>query len=118
MRGNPSDKKPAVRTEVWTRCCERDQLAASDKPDSRRRVFERARDLIAGAMSVEDRGKALMAAVEQHDLEGIVAKRKSDPYRAGVHWWKIKNRAYSQVDDGRGELLNGDGRAVPRAVIR
>jgi hypothetical protein len=55
-----------------------------------------------------------MAAVEQHDLEGIVAKRKSDPYRRGVKWWKIKNRAYSQADDGRGELLNGDGRAVAR----
>jgi ATP-dependent DNA ligase len=27
------------------------------------------------------------------DLEGIVAKRKRDPYRAGVRWWKIKNRA-------------------------
>jgi hypothetical protein len=25
-----------------------------------------------------------MAAVEQHDLEGIVGKRKSDPYRRGV----------------------------------
>ena len=54
-----------------------------------------------------------MAAVEEHDLEGIVAKRKSDPYRRGVHWWKIKNPAYSQADDGRGELLNGDRRAMP-----
>jgi len=47
-----------------------------------------------------------------HDLEGIVAKRKSDPYRRGVKWWKIKNPAYSQADDGRGELLNGDVRLV------
>jgi ATP-dependent DNA ligase len=53
-----------------------------------------------------------MAAVEEHDLEGIVAKRKSDPYRRGVSWFKIKNRAYSQADDGRGELINGDGRAM------
>jgi hypothetical protein len=48
-----------------------------------------------------------MAAVEEHDLEGIVAKRKTEPYRRGV-------RAYSQADDGRGELLNGDGRSLPR----
>ena len=43
--------------------------------------------------------------------EGIVAKRKRDPYGRGARWWKIKNAAYSQADDGRGELLNG--RAIP-----
>jgi ATP-dependent DNA ligase len=40
--------------------------------------------LIAEAVSVDGRGKALMAAVEEHDLEGIVAKRKSNPYRRGT----------------------------------
>jgi hypothetical protein len=80
----------------------------------KRLLRRRSNHLIAEAMTVEGRGKALMAAVEQHDLEGIVAKRKSDPYRRGVHWWKIKNRAYSQAEDGRGELLNGDGRAAQR----
>lgn len=68
--------------------------------------------LIAEAMAVEARGEVLMAAVGQLDLEGIVAKRKTDPYRRGVHWWNIKNPAYSQADDGRGELLNGDRCAV------
>jgi bifunctional non-homologous end joining protein LigD len=72
----------------------------------KRLLRRRSNHLIAEAMSVDGRGKALMAAVEEHDLEGIVAKRKSDPYRRGVRWWKIKNRAYSQADDGRGELLN------------
>jgi hypothetical protein len=43
---------------------------------------------------------------QEHDLEGIVAKRKRDPYRRGVHWWKIKNRAYPQAV-GRSELFNG-----------
>jgi ATP-dependent DNA ligase len=65
-------------------------------------------------LAIDGRGKALMAAVLGYDLEGIVAKRKGDPYRRGVYWWKIKNRAYSQADDGRGELLNGDGRAARR----
>jgi ATP-dependent DNA ligase len=32
-------------------------------------------------LSVDGLGKVLMAAVEQHDLEGIVAKRNADPYR-------------------------------------
>jgi len=80
----------------------------------KRLLRRRSNHLIAEAMSVEGRGKALMAAVEEHDLEGIVAKRKSDPYRRGVKWWKIKNRAYSQADDGRGELLNGDMRTLAR----
>src|SRR5215831_8171038 len=83
----------------------------------KRLLRRRSNHLIAEAMSVEGRGKALMAAVEEHDLEGIVAKRKSDPYRRGVKWWKIKNRAYSQADDGRGELLNGDGRAAGGGLL-
>jgi ATP-dependent DNA ligase len=53
-------------------------------------------------------------------FEGIVAKRKSDPYRRGVTWWKIKNRAYRLANDGRGDLLKGDERMVrarrPRAA--
>jgi ATP-dependent DNA ligase len=57
-----------------------------------------------GARS-ENRGKALTSACEKHDLNGVVAKRKSDPYRRGVHWWKIKNPAYSQAE-GRHKLLS------------
>ena len=82
----------------------------------KRLLRRRSNHLIAEAMTVEGRGKALMAAVEQHDLEGIVAKRKSDPYQRRVHWWKIKNPAYSQADDGRGELLNGEGALKRRKV--
>jgi bifunctional non-homologous end joining protein LigD len=77
----------------------------------KRLLARRSNHLIAEAMSIEGRGKALMAAVEEHDLEGIVAKRKSDPYRRGVKWWKIKNPAYSQAE-GRHELFNGEGRVI------
>jgi len=59
-----------------------------------------------------------MAAVAAHDLEGIVAKRKRDPYRRGVSWWKIKNPASMQADDGRGELLNPVGRFVHESASR
>jgi bifunctional non-homologous end joining protein LigD len=75
----------------------------------KRLLARRTNHFIAPALTVDGRGKALMAAVEQHDLEGIVAKRKSDPYRRGVKWWKIKNRAYSQAE-GRHELFNGEKR--------
>jgi ATP-dependent DNA ligase len=83
----------------------------------KRFLARRSNHLIAEAMSVEGRGKALLAAVEEYDLEGIVAKRKSDPYRRGVHWWKIKNPAYSQAK-GRHELFNMGGRAIPAAALR
>ena len=44
-----------------------------------------------------------------HDLEGIVAKRLSDPYEPRVRWLKIKNPDYSQKE-GRADLFN----ALPR----
>jgi bifunctional non-homologous end joining protein LigD len=77
----------------------------------KRLLRRRSNNLIAEALSVEGRGKALMAAVEEHDLEGIVAKRKGDPYHRGVHWWKIKEPGLF-AGRGRHELFNGDGRAV------
>jgi hypothetical protein len=62
--------------------------------------------------AVDRRGRELMAAVAAQDLEGIVAKRKSDPYRRGVHWWKVKNSDYSQAV-GRHKLFNFTGHAIP-----
>jgi hypothetical protein len=79
----------------------------------RRLLRRRANHIITEALAVEGRGKALMAAVEEHDLEGIVAKRKSDPYRRGVKWWKVLNPAYSQRE-GRHELFNSDARHQSR----
>ena len=46
--------------------------------------------------------------------QGSIKGALADPYRRGVTWWKIKNRPYSQADDGRGELLNGDMRTLAR----
>jgi ATP-dependent DNA ligase len=71
-----------------------------------RLLARRSNPFVTEAMSVEGSGRALMAVVREHDLEGIVAKRKGDPYQRGVRWWKIKNRAYSQAV-GRSELFNG-----------
>jgi hypothetical protein len=86
------------------------------KAHLRRLLRRRSNHLRAEALTVEGSGQRLMAVVEQHDLEGIVAKRKSDPYRSGVHWWKIKNPAYSQTE-GRHELFNLAGRAIPMSAI-
>jgi ATP-dependent DNA ligase len=46
---------------------------------------------------VETHGEKLFALACRKDLEGIVAKRKYDPYIPGqAQWVKIRNAAYSQ----------------------
>ncbi|HEY0371382.1 MAG TPA: hypothetical protein VGD79_05245 [Thermoanaerobaculia bacterium] len=52
---------------------------------------------------VEDPG--LYAAAAARDLEGIVAKRRSDPYGPSTRWVKIKHPGYSQME-GRWELFD------------
>ena len=39
------------------------------------------------------------------DLEGIVAKRASDPYAMTTEWLKIKHAEYSQKE-GRADLFH------------
>jgi len=46
----------------------------------------------------------LFASASQHDLEGIVAKRRGDPYRLDTQWLKVKCAGYSQLP-GRWELF-------------
>jgi bifunctional non-homologous end joining protein LigD len=60
--------------------------------------------VVSQVFSIEERGRDLFAAAQRLDLEGIVAKRLADPYSPGTTWYKIKNRAYTQLD-GRGELF-------------
>ena len=83
----------------------------------KRLLRRRSNHLIAEALSIGGRGRALLAAVEEHDLEGIVAKRKVDPYRRGVKWWKVLNPAYTQAE-GRHELFNDDWRVMRAAISR
>jgi bifunctional non-homologous end joining protein LigD len=75
----------------------------------RRRALERVIPVTSTVLSrvfaVEGRGRDLLSVAERLDLEGIVAKRKDDPYAPGTVWYKIKNRAYTQME-GRGELFH------------
>ena len=42
-----------------------------------------------------DDGAALWHAIREHDLEGVVAKKRTSCYRPGERGWvKVKNRAY------------------------
>jgi bifunctional non-homologous end joining protein LigD len=56
-------------------------------------------------MVVAEHGLALFEAVKRLDLEGVVAKRKADPYGAALPWYKVLNPGYSQKE-GRGELFD------------
>jgi bifunctional non-homologous end joining protein LigD len=60
--------------------------------------------VVSQVFSVEGRGKDLFDAAERLDIEGIVAKRKADPYGPDTVWYKIKSRTYTQ-GEGRWELF-------------
>jgi bifunctional non-homologous end joining protein LigD len=52
-------------------------------------------------LTLEEHGRALFSAIRKMDLEGIVAKRKSDPYGSATTWYKIENPGYSQNEGSR-----------------
>jgi ATP-dependent DNA ligase len=54
-------------------------------------------------LTIEEHGRALFGAIRKMDLEGIVAKRKVDPYASGTTWYKVKNPGYGQAE--RAELF-------------
>jgi ATP-dependent DNA ligase len=56
-------------------------------------------------LAVEEHGRELLEAVQRLDLEGIVAKRRADPYSPKTVWYKVKNPAYTQAA-GRGDLFH------------
>jgi bifunctional non-homologous end joining protein LigD len=79
----------------------------------RRQALERlipaTTTVVSRVFAVEGRGRDLFRSVERLDLEGIVAKRKSDPYAPTSTWLKVKNQAYTQLA-GRAELFQHRGR--------
>ena len=75
----------------------------------RRRALARAtRNTPIGLVEPVD-DPALFDAAAKLDLEGIVAKRRADPYGAGTAWVKVKYRGYSQ-NEGRWELFAATSR--------
>jgi bifunctional non-homologous end joining protein LigD len=68
------------------------------------RLIHATSTVLSRVFAVEVRGRDLFAAADRLDLEGIVARRKADPYAPSTVWYKIKNRAYTQ-SDGRWELF-------------
>jgi len=61
---------------------------------------------------VEQFGESLFNLACRNDLEGIVAKRKYDPYLLATKWLKIRNQNYSQWA-GRHELFERERESDP-----
>jgi ATP-dependent DNA ligase len=61
--------------------------------------------VVSQVFSIQGRGRDLYEAAERLDLEGIVAKRRSDLYGQDTIWYKIRSRTYTQ-GEGRGELFH------------
>jgi bifunctional non-homologous end joining protein LigD len=78
--------------------------------DERRRrlqgILPKGSPIVSEALSVAGRGRELFELMCINDLEGVVAKRLTDPYDSRVRWLKIKNPDYSQKK-GRRDLFNG-----------
>ena len=68
------------------------------------RVVQATSTTLSRVFTIEGRGCDMLRAAERLDLEGIVAKRKTDPYGPDTVWYKIRNQAYTQAD-GRWELF-------------
>lgn len=67
-------------------------------------------------LTLEEDGRALFSAIKKMDLEGIVAKRKSDAYGSATTWYKIKNPGYSQ-GEGRVDLFRRRDRSRRRSEV-
>jgi bifunctional non-homologous end joining protein LigD len=67
---------------------------------------------------VELAGEEFFWLACQRDLEGIVAKRRFDPYLldGSVHWFKIRNARYSQWA-GREELFERERESDPEFAV-
>jgi ATP-dependent DNA ligase len=74
-------------------------------------LIPEARPGLSRVLTVPEQGRALFEAVQRLDLEGIVAKRKADPYRPGTTWVKIKNNSATLARHG-GEW-GGGGTPAP-----
>ena len=78
-----------------------------------RSIVARKTDRLLYCDHVEADGEQLFRFACDEDLEGIVAKRKSDPYLTDhAQWLKIRNQSYSQWI-GREELFERERGADP-----
>jgi bifunctional non-homologous end joining protein LigD len=90
-------------------------LPLSDRKLRLRRVLKKKSERLLYCDHVEGDGEGLFRLACERDLEGIVAKHKSEPYLADhANWLKIRNPNYSQWV-GREELFERERNEEPAA---
>lgn len=69
-------------------------------------LIGRTTPLLSRTLMVPGEGRDLFEAVKRLDLEGIICKRAADPYDTKSVWFKVKNKAYSQMTENRFERFS------------
>ena len=88
-------------------------LPLIDRKQRLRRVVPKRGERLLYCDHIEESGEPLFELACTRDLEGIVAKRKGDPYLPDhATWLKIRNRNYSQWF-GREELFERERASDP-----
>ena len=88
----------AVFDVLWRRRTDLRQRPLWSRRVTLERVVPRATRLLSLVYAVPEQGRALFRAAERLHYLGIVAKRRTDPYREGSVWYAIGTREAS----GRG----------------
>jgi len=90
-------------------------LPLSERRKRLQAIWPAKSPIVSEALSITGRGCELFELMCSNHLEGIAAKRLTDPYEPRVQWLKVKNPSYSQAD-GRGDLFNGPRRRPARSA--
>ena len=85
---------PLGRGELGDRCHDpppgrRSVIIASERRQCLRGILPARSLATSEALSIQARGGALLTLIRARDLDGIVAKRLNDPYKAQVTWFKL-----------------------------
>ncbi|HEX3233489.1 MAG TPA: hypothetical protein VHR41_04800 [Gemmatimonadales bacterium] len=104
LRAGKGNLHYAVFDALWVNGKDLRKSSLTRRKRALHRVIWAASTVLSQMFFIEERGRDLFAAAERLDLEGIVAKRKADPYGPETVWYKVKNRAYTQAE-GRWELF-------------
>jgi len=88
---------------LWSRGRDLRRLPLIERKKRLAGIIPAQTGIVCSTLTIDEHGQELFDAVCGLDLEGIVAKRKTDRYDARTRWLKIKNPTYTQAE-GRREL--------------